>query len=168
VLDDAETAFALGALAFLVKPVGRKDLLDAVANAVRTPAGVTPTVLLVDDDPQVLAIMAPMLEQGGYRALTAGGGREGIQQACEHLPHLIVLDLMMPDVNGFDVIATLQDDVRTRGIPIIVLTAKDLTSEDRAYLDGRVQGIQLKRATSARSLVEAVTRVLTSGEAGGR
>ena len=168
VLDDAETAFALGALAFLVKPVGRKDLLDAVANAMRTPAGVTPTVLLVDDDPQVLDIMAPMLEQGGYRVLTAAGGQEGIQQAREHLPHLIVLDLMMPGVNGFDVVATLRDDVRTRGIAIIVLTAKDLTPEDRAYLNGRVQGIQLKGATPARTLVEAVKRVLTSGEVGGR
>jgi signal transduction histidine kinase/CheY-like chemotaxis protein len=168
VLDDAETAFALGALAFLVKPVGRKDLLDAVANAMRTPAGVMPTVLLVDDDRQVLDIMAPMLEQGGYRVLRASGGQEGIQQAREHLPHLIVLDLMMPGVNGFDVVATLRDDVRTRGIPIIVLTAKDLTPEDRAYLNGRVQGIQLKGATPARALVEAVKRVLTSGEVGGR
>jgi len=168
VLDDAETAFALGALAFLVKPVGRKSLLDAVASAMRTPAGVTPTVLLVDDDPQVLNIMAPMLEQGGYRALRAAGGQEGIQQAREHLPHLIVLDLMMPGVNGFDVVATLRDDVRTRGIPIIVLTAKDLSAEDRASLNGRVQGIQLKGATPARALVEAVKRVLTSGEAGGR
>jgi signal transduction histidine kinase/CheY-like chemotaxis protein len=168
VLDDAQTAFALGALAFLVKPVGRRDLLEAVANAMRTSAGVTPTVLLVDDDPQVLDIMAPMLEQGGYRALTAAGGREGIQQAREHLPHLIVLDLMMPEVNGFDVVATLRDDVRTRGIPIVVLTAKDLTLEDRAYLNGRVQSIQLKGATPARALVEAVKRVLTSGEVGGR
>jgi signal transduction histidine kinase/CheY-like chemotaxis protein len=163
VLEDAQTAFALGALAFLVKPVGRKELLEAVSTAMRTPPGVTPTVLIVDDDPQVRDIIAPMLEQAGYRALTAAGGQEGIQQAREQLPHLIVLDLMMPTVNGFDVVAALRDDVRTRGIPIIVLTAKDLTVEDWTYLDARVQGIQLKGSTPARKLVEEVQRVLTSG-----
>jgi PAS domain S-box-containing protein len=163
VLDDSQTAFALGALAFLAKPVGRGKLLEAVAKAMRTPQGVTLTVLIVDDDPQILDMIAPMLEQAGYRALTAAGGQDGIRQAQEHLPHLIVLDLMMPKVNGFDVVATLRDDLRTRGIPIIVLTAKDLTAQDWAYLNGRVQGIQLKGSTPARALVEEVKRLLTSG-----
>ncbi len=168
VLDDAQTAFALGALAFLVKPVGRKELLEAVAKAMRIPPGVTPTVLIVDDDPHVRDTIAPILEQAGYRAFTAADGQEGIQQAREHLPHLIVLDLLMPKVNGFDVVATLREDVRTRGIPIIVLTAKDLTSEEWAYLNGRVQAIQLKTSTPGVRLVEEVKRVLASGKVGGR
>jgi len=168
VMDDAQTAFALGAVAFLEKPVGRNDLLEAVAKAMRTPPGITPTLLVVDDDPHVRDTIAPMLEQAGYRTFTAANGQEGIQQAREHLPHLIVLDLLMPKGNGFDVVATLRDDVRTRGIPIIVLTAKDLTSEEWAYLNGRVQGIQLKGSIPARALVEEVKRVLASGEVGGR
>jgi CheY-like chemotaxis protein len=163
VLDEAQTAFALGAVAFLAKPVGRGELLEAVAKAMRTPQGVTPSVLIVDDDPQILGMIAPMLEQAGYRALTAAGGQEGIREAQENLPHLIVLDLMMPKVNGFDVVAAIRDDVRTRGIPIIVLTAKDLTAQDWAHLNGRVQGIQIKGSTPARALVEEVKRLLTSG-----
>jgi CheY-like chemotaxis protein len=70
---------------------------------------------------------------------------------------------MMPKVNGFDVVAAIRDDVRTRGIPIIVLTAKDLTAQDWAHLNGRVQGIQIKGSTPARALVEEVKRLLTSG-----
>lgn len=167
VLEDAQTAFALGAVAFLAKPVGRTDLLEAVAKAVRTPSGETPTVLIVDDDSQVRDIIAPMLERGGCRTIAAAGGQEGIRLAREHLPHLLVLDLLMPDVTGFDVVAALRDDVRTRGIPIIILTAKDLTVEDWAYLDGRVQGIQFKGSIPARQLVAEVQRVLKSGEGGG-
>lgn len=72
----------------------------------------------------------------------------------------------MPNVTGFDVVAALRDHVRTRGIPIIVLTAKDLTVEDWAYLDGRVQGIQFKGSTPARQLVAEFQRVLKSAGTG--
>ncbi len=167
-LDDSQRAFALGAASFLVKPVRREDLLDAVAKAIRTLPGVTPTVLIVDDDPHVLAMLSPMLEHAGYQTLTASGGQEGIRKAQQHLPHLIVLDLMMPGVSGFDVIATLRGDVRTRGIPILVLTAKDLTPEERVFLDQRVQDVRLKGSTPARTLVEEVARVLAATEVGGR
>ena len=160
VLDDAERAFSLGAVNVLRKPISRQDLLDAVARALRTLPQVTPTVLVVDDDPSVLASIPPMLERAGYRTLTASGGREGVTQAQEHLPHLIVLDLLMPDLSGFDVIKALRGDVRTRGIPILVLTAKDLTAEERACLDQQVQGIGLKGSIPPQALVEEVRRVL--------
>ena len=168
VLDDPRTAFALGAAAFLVKPVGRNELLEAVGQAVQIPPGATPTVLVVDDDPHALEMVTPVLEQAGYKVLIAANGQEGIQQARQHLPHLIMLDLLMPKVNGFDVVSTLRGDVRTRGIPIIVLTAKDLTSAEWADLNGRVQGIRLKGVTLGQALVEEVKRVLASREVGGR
>ncbi len=125
----------------------------------------TPTVLVVDDDSSVLASIPPMLVQAGYRILTASGGREGIAQAQQYLPHLIVLDLVMPDVTGFDVIAALRGDVRTRGIPILALTAKDLTPADHAFLNQRVQGIRAKESELPRALVEEVKRVLTAAKA---
>lgn len=94
--------------------------------------------------------------------LTASGGQEGVTQAQEHLPHLIVLDLLMPDLSGFDVIKALRGDVRTRGIPILVLTAKDLTPAERAFLDQRVQGIELKGSIPPQALVDEVKRVLVA------
>ncbi len=160
VLDDAQQAFALGAAQFLLKPVRRKELLDAVAKTVRTLPGISPTVLVVDDDPRVLAFLPPILEHAGYQTVTAAGGREGISLAQRRLPQLIVLDLIMPEVNGFDVIAAVRSDVRTRGIPILVLTAKDLTAEERTFLQLRVQRVALKGSTPPRALVEEVDRVL--------
>ncbi len=162
VLDDAERAFSLGAVNVLRKPISRQDLLDAVARALRTLPQATPTVLVVDDDPSVLASIPPILERAGYRMLTASGGREGVAQAQEHLPHLIMLDLVMPDLSGFDAIKALRGDVRTRGIPILVLTAKDLTPEERAFLDQRVQGIGLKGSIPPQALVDEVKRVLVA------
>ena len=162
ILDDDQTAFTLGAASFLVKPVAREALLDAVAKAMQTHSEATPTVLVVDDDPYVLASIPPMLEQAGYRTVVAPGGKEDITQAQQHLPHLIVLDLMMPDVSGFDVLAALRSDIRTRGIPVLVLTAKDLTREERAFLEQRVQGITLKDSTPPQALVAEVTRALAT------
>ena len=161
-LDDAQTAFTLGAAQFLVKPVSRDVLLDAVSKAVRTHAEATPTVLVVDDDPSVLASIPPILTQAGYRTVTASGGTDGIAVARQHLPHLIVLDLLMPEVSGFDVLAALRSDIRTRGIPVLVLTAKDLTREERAFLEQRVQGVSLKTSAPGEALVTEVTRVLAA------
>ncbi len=166
VLDDARQAFELGAASFLVKPIRREDLLDAVAKAIRTLPGVTPTVLIIDDDPRVLAMLTPMLQQAGYQTLTASGGREGITLAQQHLPHLIVLDLMMPEVNGFDVINALRSDVRTRGMSILVLTAKDLTTEERAFLAQRVQRVTLKGPAAQQAIVEEIDRVLRTARGG--
>ncbi len=162
ILDDDQTAFTLGAASFLVKPVAREVLLDAVGKAMQTHSEATPMVLVVDDDPYVLASIPPMLEQAGYRTVVASGGKEGITRAQQHLPHLIVLDLMMPEVSGFDVLAALRSDIRTRGIPVLVLTAKDLTREERAFLEQRVQGITLKDATPPQALVAEVTRALAT------
>ncbi len=167
VLDESRQAFTLGAAMFLVKPVRREQLLAAVAKAIRTPPEVTPTVLIVDDDPYALASVAPILEHAGYHTVTASGGREGIALAQHHLPHLVVLDLIMPEVNGFDVIAALRSDVRTRGIPVLVLTAKDLTPAERAFLEQRVQGVALKASTPPQALIEEVGRVLLRGGATG-
>jgi signal transduction histidine kinase/DNA-binding response OmpR family regulator len=162
ILDDAQQAFTLGAALFLEKPVKREDLLAAVAKIIRTSPGGTPTVLVVDDDPRMRTMLTSTLKQAGYHPLTASGGQEGIAQAREHLPQLIVQDLVMPGVSGFDVIATLRGDARTRGIPILVLTSKDLTAEEYAFLSQRVQGISLKGATPSPGLIGEVARALAT------
>jgi CheY-like chemotaxis protein len=165
-IDDTGTAFRLGAAEFLVKPVGRENLLETVTKAIQASHEATPMVLVVDDDPHVLQMLTPILEQGGYKVITAASGQEGIRQAQRHLPHLIVLDLLIPKVDGFDVISALRGDFRTRGIPIIVLTAKDLTTEERTFLNARVRGVRQKGSTLGQALVEEVTRVLAPREVG--
>jgi CheY-like chemotaxis protein len=101
-------------------------------------------ILAVDDDPAALELLSGLLTPAGFTVLRATGGADGIAQARDGHPDVVLLDLMMPEVSGFEVTATLKADPATREIPIIVLTAKDLTSEDKARLNGSVATILAK------------------------
>jgi CheY-like chemotaxis protein len=102
------------------------------------------TVLVVDDDPKAVELVAVRILGLATTVLRAYGGREAIEAARAELPDLIVLDLMMPDVNGFDVVDALIQRSDTARIPVLVVTAKDLTHEDRLKLNGFVIAIMEK------------------------
>jgi signal transduction histidine kinase/CheY-like chemotaxis protein len=165
VVDDAKTAFTLGAVDFLTKPIDRQSLLDAVGKAIPPHQIGTAAVLVVDDDPQVRERTGYVLREAGYDVLTASDGKKGIELAQRTAPGLVILDLLMPNVSGFEVVAALRADARTRSTPILILTAKDLTAAEWAYLNGRVQGIRIKGAAAPTALVDEVRRVLASREA---
>jgi len=95
-------------------------------------------VLVVDDDPKAVQLIGDYLDAAGHCVLSAFGGQEGIDTARRRLPDLIVLDLMMPEVNGFDVAEALKKDVATATIPIIIVTSKQLTAEERTRINGDV------------------------------
>jgi CheY-like chemotaxis protein len=160
IVDDEERAYALGAVDYFVKPVDRRALLDSLRRVVpasgaaqeraggagdQNGAAARPArVLMVDDDPAALELHAAALAPAGYEVVRAGGGAEGIHLAHRHKPDVVVLDLMMPEVSGFDVLAALRADPQLRRIPVLVVTAKDLTPEDKALLNGRVAAILAK------------------------
>lgn len=106
------------------------------------------TVLLIEDDPLTLATLENALLSKGYRALRAGSGKEGLEMAQHNSPDLIVLDLMMPGINGFEVADRLRKDIATANVPILVLTAMDLSAADRARLAGKVWRIEGKGTLS--------------------
>jgi PAS domain S-box-containing protein len=125
-----------GAAAVLQKPVSRGQLNSALDHLGLHPgAERIHTVLVVDDDPKAVEVMAAFLAAPGYAVVRAYGGAEAIILAQRLQPDLIVLDLMMPEVSGFDVVETLQRDAGTARIPILVVTAKQITAEDRAALN---------------------------------
>jgi CheY-like chemotaxis protein len=95
----------------------------------------THTVLVVDDDPKSVDLIATYLPPPTYETVRAYSGREAIALAHRVQPDLILLDLMMPHVTGFDVVQALQDDPGTAGIPILVVTAREITSLDRQVLN---------------------------------
>ena len=95
----------------------------------------THTVLVVDDDPKAVEVIAAFLPAPAYTVMRAYGGSEAIALAQRVRPDLLLLDLMMPEVNGFDVVEVLQSDPHTARIPILVVTAKQITAEDRAALN---------------------------------
>ena len=132
--DDTRVA-SIGARAVLSKPIRRQSLL-AIANTIVVPGGkkAKPTILLIDDDPKAIKVMSSFLPKAQYTILSSNSGREGLFLAREEKPALIFLDLMMPEMNGFEVLARLKEDEATREIPVVILTAKILSSEDRQQL----------------------------------
>jgi PAS domain S-box-containing protein len=158
ITDDRELGFSLGASEWLVKPVNRERFLNAVARAVPAPpkAG-RQTVLVIDDHRETVDLLADTLEGRGFLALRAYGGEEGLRLAGQVLPDVIVLDLVMPDLSGFEVARRLQEQEPTRGIPILVFTFKELAAEERAALDGQVSRIVSKSDTN--DLLAAIQQI---------
>jgi CheY-like chemotaxis protein len=130
---------------FLVKPIDRQQLLqmmvkfDLLADkqTVKGPR----KILLVDDDPQNITLVKAMLRPFAFTILSARGGKEGIKIALAEKPDLIILDLMMPDVDGFEVVQALKKDPELAHCPILIYTAKNITAEDRARLQGNIESI---------------------------
>jgi CheY-like chemotaxis protein len=134
--SEGPLALAGGAAAILEKPVSRAALELALTSAgFHDRQNQTRTVLVVDDDPKAVELIAAYLPIPDYVTVRAYGGQEAIVLAHRVRPDLIVLDLLMPDVTGFDVVQTLQEDPGTADIPILVVTAREITELDRKVLN---------------------------------
>ena len=141
--DDTEISLALGAVDYFVKPVDRATLLSWLARHDLIPAttGQQMTVLAIDDDPHSRHLITATLAAEGIAVTTAAGGADGLKAARSRRFDLIICDLLMPGLDGFDVIAALHNDPTTRGVPVVVLTAHTLTDADKARLSGKVIAI---------------------------
>jgi PAS domain S-box-containing protein len=167
VSDDRGRGLALGARRVLRKPVAREELVAALAGLVKArPGGEPVRVLVADDNVQAVELLATALEAEAYRVLPAYGGAEAIELARRVRPDLAILDLMMPEVSGFEVAQALRDSEHTAHIPILVLTAKDLTAGDRARLNGEVSAILAKSSIDTSELLVEVRRALSQRAAG--
>jgi PAS domain S-box-containing protein len=124
------------------------------------------TVLVIEDDPLTLAALENALLHKGYRALRASNGREGLEMAQRDAPDLIVLDLVMPGMNGFDVADRLRDENAAANVPILVLTSMDLSAADRARLAGKVWRIEGKGSLSTHEFLSLVESAVGQGAAG--
>jgi PAS domain S-box-containing protein len=164
VVDDPELGRALGAIDYLVKPVDGNALLQRLAKYTFTnKVGTQETrILVVDDEPANVEWLEGVLKPAGFCVLSAGGGQEGIDLAKRERLDLVLLDLMMPRVSGFDVVEALHADEKTRSIPIMVLTAKDLTSEDKRQLNGHVAAVLSRGSTGAPDLLDWLQRLVTT------
>jgi len=164
IVADRNKGFALGAAAVMQKPISRKELYDSLVELGLLPLsqGKTLKVLVVDDDPKAVELIAARIQDLASIVLRAYGGSEAIEAARRELPDLIVLDLMMPDVNGFDVVEALRESPETAHIPIVVVTAKRITPEDRAKLNGYVATI-LEKGEFDRDRFTAEVRRAMSG-----
>ena len=156
VVDERQVGLALGAVDYLVKPIERDALLASLARFAMEPQ--TPgsdrhlRVLAVDDEPSALALIRAALEPEGYEVLEAAGGREALERMRLEPIDLVVCDLVMPDVDGFEVIARLKANPETAPVPIVVCTAHDLSEADKARLSGNILGIVSKGSDAREGL----------------
>ncbi len=128
--------------------------------------GPAPKVLVVDDDPKALEILSTLLQSRGFSVERAYGGREAIDIIRQETFDLVLLDLLMPEVSGFDVVEALKTRPDTAAVPILALTAKHLTNADRAQLDGLVDTIMVKSEFNPETFIAAVHRVLLLRQSG--
>ena len=158
IVDDRGRGFALGASDFLTKPIDKGRLvgiLKTYQNA--TPA---PRALIVEDDDDTRALLRRLLEQQGWAVREAANGRIGLDRVAEEAPRLILLDLMMPEMDGFEFVRRLQETADWRSIPVVVVTAKDITEDDLRRLRGYAQQILRKDAIDDKRLRRELRHLL--------
>jgi CheY-like chemotaxis protein len=124
-------------------------------------------VLVVDDDPEVRTLFRRILEPDGYTVVEAPNGRVALERLGEITPGVILLDLMMPEMDGFEFVAEFRRHEAWRAIPIVVVTAKDLSHEDRQRLNGYVERI-LQKGAYGREQLLAEVRDLVAASVGRR
>jgi hypothetical protein len=159
-VDSQHMGFALGADHYLTKPLSREQLA-AVLERYRTVDG-PGSILVVEDDPVSRAMVCRMLEREGWRVRVAENGRVGLARIAEERPHLVVLDLMMPEMDGFQFAAALRRQTQGAPIPVVVLTARDLSAADRQMLNGSVEAVLHKGGYNRETLLAHV-RELVAG-----
>ncbi len=163
IVDDKGRGFALGASEYLVKPVKKEILLAALKKHLGNNGPFK--VLVVDDEDTSLQLASHVLESAGYVPLLAHSGGEGLDLLTKNTVDAMVLDLMMPEMDGFEVLRKLKDSPSTHNLPVFVLTAKDLTSADKEFLFLATQGFFRKGEFWKEELLTQL-RIVTSTSVG--
>jgi CheY-like chemotaxis protein len=163
IVADPAKGFALGAAAVMQKPISRLELYESLVTLGLFPVleGSSLKILVVDDDPQAVELLALRMMGLASTVMHAYGGAEAIEVARQELPDLIVLDLMMPEISGFDVVDALRQQPDTAGIPVIVVTAKEITPDDRSRLNGYVLTIMEKSNFDRNHFTAEVRRAMS-------
>ena len=117
-------------------------------------------ILVVEDDEDILELLEYNLKKEGYETIGVTSGEQAVQEVRNNVPDLIILDLTMPEMDGFTVVEKLKNNEKTRPIPIIIVSAKELTSKERQFLTGQVEVLLQKGLFSETELLEDVSQAL--------
>jgi signal transduction histidine kinase/CheY-like chemotaxis protein/HAMP domain-containing protein len=158
IIDEKQRGYAFGAVEYMVKPVDRERL----AAVLRTLCDRPGRLLLIDDDHDMRSLMRQHLANDGWTIVEAPNGRVALDRIAEAQPNVIVLDLMMPEMNGFEFLTELRLDAEWRAVPVVVVTARDLTDADRRRLSGAVERVIQKRGAAGDDLFREVGEALAA------
>jgi CheY-like chemotaxis protein len=160
-LNDYNMGYALGATEYLTKPIDRERLVTILKKFQPEQIAAAP-VLVVEDDKATRDILSRTLERDGWNVTEAANGRLGLQVVTQQCPGLILLDLEMPEMDGFEFLEKMRALPACREVPVIVVTAKDITPQERQRLNGYVEKILQKGAYSREALMLEVRDLLNT------
>jgi CheY-like chemotaxis protein len=157
-LDERGHGFALGASEYLVKPVRGADIVEALRRSGATPDA-RRSVVVIDDDPESIALVTATLQPEGWTVVARRNGEDCVELVRAERPAVVLIDLLMHSVDGFELVERLGADTGTQHVPIVVLTSRSMSAEERRRLDGQIGYLAAKGDFDARRLGELVQRV---------
>ena len=158
IVDEETRGYALGAAAYLTKPVSREHLKKALTSC--HPDHASPRVLVVEDDAHTRGWLSRILRENGWEVAEAENGRVALERLTVAHPDLVLLDLMMPEMNGFEFLEAIRGREETRHLPVIVLTAADLDEEGHRRLNGSIERILRKRLGGREEVLATLREVI--------
>lgn len=160
ILDQKQVGFALGAADYLIKPIRKPVLLETIRRHVLPHADDDATILLVDDDPKTLELLQETLRSAGYETQSVQSGERALEVLSSKLVNAVLLDLLMPGMDGFEVIRHVREEATLKELPILVMTAKTLAQEEIALLSRETQALFQKNGSWQHQLIAEVGRVV--------
>ncbi|MEW6215038.1 MAG: response regulator [Nitrospirota bacterium] len=159
IVEDKRLGFSLGATEYIVKPVEKQVLLRKLRNLEKTRK--VKRVLIVDNEPDTVRLIGNVMKEAGYQVTAAYNSEDAIKSIHDSRPDLIVLNLTMPEMRGFDVIEFLKTAEEIKDIPLILLTHKDLTEREIDDLNGKIQGILNKGVLTKEDLLKEIKETIS-------
>ncbi|MBA3532242.1 MAG: response regulator, partial [Ardenticatenales bacterium] len=160
-VEHEDVGFALGTVDYLTKPIQRERLITLLHKHQRQ--GRPPLLLIIEDDEATRTLLRRLLKRAGWRVDEATNGQEGLQRVVEQKPDLILLDLMLPEMDGFQFVTRLREHPDWCSIPVVVVTAQELTPLDRQRLKGSVEQILQKGDQSCAKLLQEIAGLVKAG-----
>jgi CheY-like chemotaxis protein len=160
IVDQKHVGFALGAADYLIKPIRKPVLLETIRKHVPFPSDDDQSILLVDDDPETLELLEETLRSAGYETQSVRSGVRALEVLSSKLVSAILLDLLMPGMDGFQVIRHVRQEPTLKELPILVMTAKSLSSDELALLGRDTQALLQKNGSWQQQLIVEVGKVV--------
>lgn len=161
ITEDKSLGFSLGASEYITKPINRDHFRKIVSKYVSNTSKAI-NVLIVEDDKDTQTLMKQLIQKENQQPLLASNGLEALEIMKSKTPDIILLDLMMPEMNGFEFVAEIKQNKDWDYIPIIIITAKDITQEDREKLKGNVENILQKGSYNQKDLIKEIKKQIYS------
>lgn len=160
IVDQTRVGFALGAADYLIKPIRKPVLLETIQKHVPSPGDDDQALLLVDDDPETLELLEETLRSAGYETQSVRSGQRALEVLSSKLVSAVLLDLLMPGMDGFQVIRHVRQEPTLKELPILVMTAKSLSPDELALLSRDTQALLQKNGSWQQQLISEVKKVV--------